>query len=126
MTKLLLLAGLLAACVVPEASASPAAVKQASVEGALDKTAVREVVKQHIDEIRDCYDAELAEDETVEGRVVVSFVAQADGSVSTASMPESTMPPRFDACVLAAVETWTFPTAEAETTVWYPFLLSPG
>jgi outer membrane biosynthesis protein TonB len=125
-TKLLLLAGLLAACVVPEASASPGTVKQASVEGALDKPAVREVVKAHIVEVRKCYNAELVEDETVAGSVVVSFVIQPDGWASEVGVPESTMPARFDACVITAVEGWSFPASDAETRVSYPFEMSPG
>lgn len=125
-TKLLLLAGLLAACVVPEASAAPSTVKPATVEGALDKPAVREVVRAHIDEVRECYNAELVEDETVAGRSVIAFVIQPDGSVSETSVRESTMPERFDACMVAAVEGWSFPTADAETRVSYPFEMSPG
>jgi TonB family protein len=126
-TKLLLLASMLAACVgSAEASAAPASVQQSSVEGALDKPAVREVVKAHIDEVRECYNAELIENETVAGRVVISFIVQPDGSASEVGIPESTMPARFDACIVAAVEVWSFPTADAETRVTYPFEMSPG
>jgi outer membrane biosynthesis protein TonB len=126
-TMILAFAGLLGACVASaEASTAPAKAGQATVEGGLDKPAVREVVKAHIDEVRGCYNAELVEDENVEGRSVVSFVILADGSASEVGVAESTMPTRFDECMTAAVEGWTFPTSDAETRVVYPFMLSPG
>jgi outer membrane biosynthesis protein TonB len=124
--NLLLFGCLLAACAVPEASASPAAAPQATVEGGLDKPAVREVVRAHIDDVRECYNAELIEDDTVGGHVIVSFVVQPDGSASEVVVPESTMPERFDACVTTIVAAWTFPAADAETRVSYPFNLSAG
>jgi TonB family protein len=99
---------------------------KASVEGSLDKAAIREVVRAHIDEVRLCYDAELVEDEDLAGQIVVGFVIATDGHVRTVEMTSSNMPPRFDACVAAAVERWTFPSAASETTVSYPFLLEPG
>jgi TonB family protein len=126
-TKLLLLASLLTGCVgSAEASTDPGTVQPASVEGALDKPAVREVVKAHIDQVRECYNAELVEDETVAGRVMVTFVVQPDGAASEVGVSESTMPERFDACMIKAVEAWSFPSSDAETRVTYPFDLSPG
>jgi outer membrane biosynthesis protein TonB len=56
----------------------------------------------------------------------VSFVVQPDGAAIEVAVPESTMPARFDACLAAAVEGWSFPAADAETHVTYPFELSPG
>lgn len=126
-TMMLALAGLLGACVASaEASTAPAKTEKASVDGGLDKPAVREVVKAHIEEVRGCYNAELVEDEKVEGRSVVSFVIRPDGSASEVGIAESTMPTRFDECMTAAVERWSFPTSDAETSVVYPFELSPG
>jgi TonB family protein len=110
----------------PAAAAPPATMPTATVEGGLDKPAVREVVRAHIDEVRHCYNAELVDDDTIEGRSVTSFVIHPDGSVHDASMPESTMPERFDACLLAAVGSWSFPASDAETRVTYPFQFSPG
>jgi TonB family protein len=122
-TKLMLLGCLLAACgASSEASAAPAA----TVEGGLDKPAVREVVRAHIGQVRECYNAELVENESVAGDVVVSFVIQPDGSAVGVNVPKSTMPARFDACLITAVEGWTFPASDAETRVSYPFELSPG
>jgi TonB family protein len=100
--------------------------QQARVEGGLDKPAVRAVVAAHIHDIRRCYNAELIEDESVAGDIVIAFTVAAAGSVHGVTITESTMPARFDACVAAAVGTWQFPSAELETHVSYPFAMSPG
>jgi TonB family protein len=101
-------------------------VPAAKVEGELDKPAVREVVRAHIDEIRHCYNAVLVEDATIEGQTVTSFVIHPDGSVHEAGITESSMPEQFDACLLEVVGRWSFPTSDAETRVSYPFQFSPG
>ncbi|PRQ08129.1 AgmX/PglI C-terminal domain-containing protein [Enhygromyxa salina] len=122
-----LLAGLLAAIFMPsEADAANTEVQNATVEGGLDKSAVREVVRANIDQVRSCYNAELVDDATIEGSSVLAFVVRSDGSVTKAKVPESTMPPRFDRCMRRAVSTWSFPVAEAQTRVSYPFTMSPG
>jgi TonB family protein len=115
---------LLGICLAPIPAV--ASTQHASVDGALGKLEVREVVVANIGDVRDCYDAELVEDESVEGRAVVSFVIQPDGTVSEADVSESTMPERFDACLAAAVEGWSFPTSDASTNVTYPFNMHPG
>ena len=92
----MLLGCLLAACgASSEASAAPAA----TVEGGLDKPAVREVVRTHIGQVRECYNAELVENESVAGNVVVvlasetrplpavTLTAPADGSTGADSTP---------------------------------------
>jgi outer membrane biosynthesis protein TonB len=123
----MLLAGLLAACAAsPTANAAPGEVGQATVEGALDKPAIREVVKANIGDVRECYNAELIDNEAVEGSSVISFVVRPDGSVSEIGIAESTMPERFNACMTTAVGGWSFPTSDAETRVAYPFVMSPG
>lgn len=100
--------------------------QHAQVDGGLDKEAVRAVVRARIDDIRVCYNAELIEDDSVAGRVVVDFTIAAVGSVRDVEIGESTMPARFDACVAAAVGTWQFPNAELATAVSYPFVMEPG
>lgn len=103
-----------------------AGLPQAKVEGGLDKPAVREVVRANIDDVRHCYNAELRDDETLAGRVVISFVVNPDGTTSKIHVSESTMPKRFDACMVEHVATWSFPKADAATSVVYPFEMEPG
>lgn len=120
----LALAALLGVGVALPAEASA---PKTQVDGALDKEAIRQVVRANIGDVRDCYNAELSENETLEGRVAVSFVVQADGSVSDVGITESTMPERFDACLSTAVASWSFPAIDSGSTkVVYPFVMSPG
>lgn len=123
----LLLAGLLAAGFVPaKADAAGDKVQPATVEGGLDKPAVREVVRANIDHVRSCYNAELQDDDNLAGRSVLTFVVRTDGSVSEVGIAESTMPTRFNQCLSQSASTWSFPVADAETRVSYPFEMSPG
>lgn len=127
LATMLVFAGLLTVCIAaPTVHAAPAPNPPAAVEGGLDKPTVREVVRAHIDDVRDCYNAVLVEDETIEGATVTSFVIHPDGSVHDAGITESTMPKRFDACLTKAVGSWSFPASDAETRVTYPFQFSPG
>jgi outer membrane biosynthesis protein TonB len=122
-----LVAALSTGCLVSQpASAGPGDTPQAQVEGSLDKPAVREVVKTNIDQVRDCYNAELVRDETIAGRSVIAFVVGPDGSTGELAITESTMPDSFDACLIAAIQTWSFPTSDGQTRVSYPFNMSAG
>lgn len=123
----LLLAGLLTAGFVPsEADAAEDKVERPTVDGGLDKPAVRAVVRANIGDVRSCYNAELRDDGDLAGRSVLTFVVQTDGSVSEVGVSESTMPARFDQCLSQAASTWSFPVANADTQVSYPFMMSPG
>lgn len=109
-------------------SAASAGGPQAEVEGALDKGQIREVVRAHIDEVRHCYNVELKEQPEVGGRIVVAFTIDAEGLVRDARSAESTMPPRFDHCLVEALGSWQFPAPAngGKVKVRYPFQLEPG
>lgn len=124
--RLLVAGALLLSCALAPVADAAFEVPPASVEGGLDKPAVRAVVRENIDDVRYCYNDELIEDDSVAGYTVLEFVISTDGAVSRADVSESTMPARFDACLSAAVSSWSFPRAEAETSVSYPFEMSPG
>lgn len=110
----------------PEPQPEPQGVKRAEVDGGLDRAAVREVVRARIADVRGCYNTELLDDPAVAGRIVLAFTVTPAGDVREASVAESTMPARFDACVRAAVTTWAFPASERPTEIRYPFALEPG
>ncbi|PRP91102.1 Gram-negative bacterial tonB protein [Enhygromyxa salina] len=126
------LIGLSLATATTDAAAHPSAAEpqrmgqQAQVDGGLDKATVREIVAARIDDVRECYIAELIEDDTVVGGIVIDFTIVAAGSVHDVTIAESTMPARFDACVAAAVETWQFPSTLSSTEVSYPVVMEPG
>jgi hypothetical protein len=102
---------------------------KATVEGPLDKDPIRKVVREHINEIRRCYDEGLALDFNLKGRVEVKFKILGDGTVGESAVLESTLRDADVAtCIGAAPLLWTFPKPErGETvTVGYPFVLEPG
>ena len=114
------------AAVLGISASANATLGKPKIEGGLDKSAIREVVRANIDDVRECYNAELVDDEAVEGRVMVSFEIRPDGTVGKADVSESTMPERFDACLATAVATWSFPASDKATSVLYPFEMTPG
>ena len=100
-----------------------------TVVGPLDKDIIRRTVREHIDEIRNCYDQSLEIEPNLRGRVVVEFTILGDGKVGESAAGESTIDDSdVDACIGAAPLGWRFPKPEGgETvTVSYPFVLEPG
>lgn len=101
-----------------------------TVEGNLDADIVRRIVRAHINEIRSCYNAGLAKDETLAGTVTVEFTIGGDGRVKSSNAVDSDAFPDATvvACVVEAVEKWRFPkpTGGGEVEVVYPFVLDPG
>ena len=101
----------------------------ASVRGALDKSIVRRVVRQHINEVKYCYERELARKPALGGRVVVNFAIAGTGQVLTSVLQSSTMAnAAVENCTVQAVKRWQFPAPEGGglVTVTYPFVLTPA
>ena len=97
--------------------------------GRLDKDIIRRVVRSHIKEVRRCYEAGLARDATLKGRVSITFTISPTGSVAATEVSESTMKDAAVApCIAAEVMTWTFPEPEGggNVVVTYPFVLESG
>lgn len=59
--------------------------------GALDKSEIDRVIKQHLSQIRYCYQKELTRTPNLEGKVVMRFVIAKDGSVSQARVENTSM-----------------------------------
>lgn len=117
----------------PEPAADPLAptaarpAPKAEVEGALDRDIIRRIVRAHISEVRECYDAGLQHDPELAGRVAVQFVIGPKGKVTRATA-ESEMEGDVPACIAKAVEGWLFPRPAdgKDVAVAYPFVLEPG
>jgi TonB family protein len=96
------------------------------VRGSLSREAIRRVVRQHLNEVRFCYEQGLIERPDLGGRVTVSFVVSGTGSVQSASIASSTITsPRVEGCIASAVRRWTFPAPDGASVVLvtYPFVL---
>ncbi|MBK7829339.1 AgmX/PglI C-terminal domain-containing protein [Nannocystis sp.] len=96
--------------------------------GTIDKDKIREVVRAHIVEIRECYNATLASDPEAQGRVVIDFTIGPQGTVTQAAVGSSDMGEvAAPTCMRDAIQGWVFPAPSGGSVkVSYPFLLEPG
>ncbi len=88
----------------------------------LDKDLIRGRIRTRNAEYRACYEAALKKDPKLEGKVVVTFVVEKDGKVSTV---KSEGMPAIDACIARAIAKIRFPSnTRGSITVNYPFLFA--
>ena len=100
----------------------------AATSGSLDKSIIRRVIKDHINEVMVCYEAELAVHPGIRGRVMVQFTIGASGDVLASVLQNSTLhSPAVESCTVQAVRTWKFPkpVGGGIVIVSYPFVLTP-
>jgi TonB family protein len=102
---------------------------KAEVKGSLDKDIIRRIIRAHINEVRYCYEQGLARDPALSGKVSIQFTIDTTGSVSAATVADSTLSDeKVASCIAKAVKRWTFPkpTGGGSVVVTYPFVLEPG
>jgi len=94
--------------------------------GCLDKELIRRVVREHLSQVRFCYERLLPSQPTLSGRVVVKWHVTGAGLVDASEVASSTAAsPELGNCLAGRVRTWRFPAAkqaEAGFTVSYPFV----
>ncbi|MCD6497914.1 MAG: TonB family protein, partial [Deltaproteobacteria bacterium] len=101
----------------------------AAVQGSLDKSIIRRVIRRHLNEIRYCYVSRgLASNKRLAGQVKVQFVISQTGRVSSVGIVSSSLHhPGTEACIRSAVRRWKFPKPEGGIViVKYPFNFKPG
>ena len=101
---------------------------KADVRGALDKEIVRRIVRAHTNEVRYCYQRELAKNPTAAGRVALQFQIGPTGLVPAATAGKvSAGLDDVGACVAKAARRWKFPSPKSGGTVavLFPFDFSP-
>jgi len=110
------------------APAPPPAASAASAAGSSPQGAVGEVVEEHADEIRVCYERQLSADPQLEGKVALRWVVEDDGSAADVHVhePGTTLRNRnVLECMIARVGGWRFPSPGAgrSLVVTYPWTL---
>jgi metallo-beta-lactamase class B len=93
-----------------------------------DKEIIRRVIRRHINEVKQCYEAELGKKDTLSGRIMVKFTVAASGEVVASSLQDSTMDnPRVESCTVQALRGWRFPKPRGggAVVISYPFDLTP-
>lgn len=95
------------------------------VVGSLDREVIRRVIRGHMNEVKFCYEKELAHDASLSGRVVVKFTIASNGKVAASAVGDSTLPSLAAAsCIARAVGRWEFPQPHGGIVgVSYPFVL---
>ncbi len=90
--------------------------------GSLSRSEIQHVIAEHRSHIRHCYEKELAKAPQLEGRVDISFVIGADGSVL--SSKADGLDPNVASCLLAVIDSMTFPEPKGGgiVKVSYPFV----
>jgi Ca-activated chloride channel homolog len=97
--------------------------------GSVDKTQVDRTIKQHLAQIRYCYQKELNKNPALAGKVVVKFTIGADGTVTAAEIKSSTLNNEtVEACICARFMRMTFPAPAGGgvVVVSYPFVFKPA
>ena len=109
--------------------AAPAAA-QPRPAGDIDRTVIREVIRQHLGQMRACYERVLQSGRPgVSGRVVVTFTIAPNGKVPTATLRDSELAdPQAEACILSAFQAMRFPpfAGRGSITITYPLIFRPA
>lgn len=97
------------------------------VVGGMDKSIIDRIVKQHLAQFRFCYEKELQGSPDLHGKVVMKWVIDKSGSVSSASVKRSSLDnPIVEACMVTRVRRLRFPAPRGGgiVLVSYPFVFN--
>ncbi|MBL9020237.1 MAG: energy transducer TonB [Myxococcales bacterium] len=95
-----------------------------TVKGELDRDIVRRVFRRHSNELRYCYEKQLALAPKLRGLLVIKLVIDAEGKVTSASA--SGVHKEVEACAAARARTWLFPKPKSGVvSVTHPVTFSP-
>lgn len=91
----------------------------------MDKELIRQVIHQHRNEVRFCYELELTRNPKLQGKTAVKFLISGSGAVTASQVVESTVKSQqLEDCVAGRVRMWQFPKPPGGGTVsvTYPFV----
>lgn len=96
--------------------------------GCLDKELLRHVIREHLSQVRFCYEQRLSQRPTLAGKLSVRFVVEPSGAVSSAELAAASAlgDELVERCVLSRVRAWLFPQSAGRSAVTYPFMLQPA
>ncbi len=100
-----------------------------TVVGGLSKDVIAKVIKRHQNEIKFCYEQELQKIPDLAGKVAVQWVIDPAGSVSDASVTESSLGnSNAENCILSRIRRWKFPEPQGGgiVTVTFPWIFKPA
>ena len=91
----------------------------------IDKAAIDRVIKNHIQEIRYCYERQLSRDPTLAGKVTINWVIGTEGMVSSASVRATSLDNSMvESCLTERIIRMRFPKPRGSgiVRVSYPFV----
>lgn len=96
-----------------------------TVKGGLDPAIIRRVLRRNQNQLRYCYEQQLAKKPTLSGLLVLKVTIDADGKVATAS--SAGVNKELEACVTTRAKTWLFPKPQDGTvSVTQPITFVPA
>ncbi len=102
---------------------------KAIVNGCISKESIRRVIRQHLNEVKGCYESALQSRPDLAGHVQLTLVIGLDGTVSGAKIGSSTLgEPSVEQCIVKKSQKWTFPAPEGcgAVIVHYPYSFVPA
>jgi outer membrane biosynthesis protein TonB len=85
------------------------------------------VIREHLGEVRACYERALKRRPELAGKLLLRFVLTAAGTVSALELDEDTLhDDEVSGCVRAVARSWRFPAPGRAVEVAFPFLFQPG
>jgi pSer/pThr/pTyr-binding forkhead associated (FHA) protein len=96
-------------------------------KGSLSREEIQRVVKRHMNQIKYCYEKQLAKSPNLQGKVVAFWVIAGTGLVQTAKASQNTMSNKaVEKCIIKVVKRMRFPRPKGGgvVTVTYPFVFS--
>ncbi|MGQ0505318.1 MAG: TonB family protein [Myxococcaceae bacterium] len=98
-----------------------------TVVGGLSKDVIAKVIKRHQNEIKYCYEQELAKQADLGGKVAVMFTIDPAGAVAEANVTESSLNnTNAESCMVARIRRWKFPEPQGGgvVTVNFPWIFN--
>lgn len=99
---------------------------EAEVAQGLDRSAIDEVIRRNLGQVRFCYEQALQGTPNLSGRVAMGFVIGGNGLVKSAQVESSSMANKgVEDCITMRLKTWKFPVPQGgvDVKVTYPFVL---
>lgn len=101
--------------------------QDADFAGGMDKEAIRRVIREHIREIRNCYERELQRSPDLYGKIVLEWDIEEEGRVSRTAVKSNALGNDAVAnCIASRLKTWKFPDPPKDQVgrVSFPFVFS--
>jgi hypothetical protein len=95
------------------------------IMGSLDKEIIRRVVREHMAQIRYCYEKELTRTPGIYGKIVMKWIINGNGKVTQAKVAQTQMKNKnVENCMARKIRTWRFPKPKGGgiVIVNYPFV----